>query len=239
MSGKRKVEELTDEFEKPMDAPVEIDVGDLWEALRGELIQARQERGLTQRDLEKLSGVKQPVIARMETGKTIPNLDTVIKLLVPLGLTLNIVDLPSDAGSKENDAEGEETGQIPEQEHRQSFETFKSNVCHRVKDLGDLDFIIHTLEKDEIRTFYRKQWYREAFYLLGMVDYLSNENNIPECASYEDIRSHKLSEVVYPSGISIQAAVLKDEKIKERAHNSAIPEFMRFNIVENEVRNVV
>ena len=30
---------------------------------------------------------------------------------------------------------------------RSSFENFKSTVCHRVKELGDLDFIIDTLER--------------------------------------------------------------------------------------------
>ena len=29
-------------------------------------------------------------------------------------------------------------------EYRCPFETFKSNICHHVKDLGDIDFIIKT-----------------------------------------------------------------------------------------------
>ena len=46
-------------------------------ALIGELIKARQEKGLSQKKLEELSGVKQPVIARMEKGLTSPQIDTV------------------------------------------------------------------------------------------------------------------------------------------------------------------
>ena len=46
--------------------------------------------GMTQRDLEKLSGVKQPVIARIENGTSVPNLTTVLKLLTALGKTLYI-----------------------------------------------------------------------------------------------------------------------------------------------------
>ena len=34
-------------------------------------------------------------------------------------------------------------------EYRCSFETFKSNTCHHVKDMGDIDFIIETLESVE------------------------------------------------------------------------------------------
>lgn len=62
-------------------------------ALIGELIKARKEKGLTQRELEELSGVKQPVIARMENGSTTPNLSTILKILAPLGKTLYIGDL--------------------------------------------------------------------------------------------------------------------------------------------------
>jgi len=62
-------------------------------ALIGELIKARKERGLSQRELEALSGVKQPVIARMENGSTVPNLNTILKVLAPLGKTLYIGDL--------------------------------------------------------------------------------------------------------------------------------------------------
>jgi len=58
-----------------------------------ELVRARKERGLSQRGLEELSGVKQPVIARMENGSTSPQLDTVLKVLAPLGKTLYIGDL--------------------------------------------------------------------------------------------------------------------------------------------------
>ena len=62
-------------------------------AIMLELTRARNERGLSQRGLEELSGVKQPVIARMENGSTSPQLDTVLKVLAPLGKTLYVGDL--------------------------------------------------------------------------------------------------------------------------------------------------
>ena len=40
--------------------------------------------------------IKKPVIARMESGKTAPRLDTLLKLLAPLGKTLKIVDLADE-----------------------------------------------------------------------------------------------------------------------------------------------
>jgi DNA-binding helix-turn-helix protein len=66
---------------------------DLRVAIIGELIKARQEKGISQKKLEELSGVKQPIIARMERGITSPQLETILKVLTPLGKTLTIVPL--------------------------------------------------------------------------------------------------------------------------------------------------
>ena len=73
--------------------PEEIAESDLRVALMGEIIKARQEKGYSQKKLEELSGVRQPVIARMEKGTTSPQLDTILKVLFPLGKTLAIVPL--------------------------------------------------------------------------------------------------------------------------------------------------
>lgn len=54
------------------------------------LTKARQDAGLSQKQLEILSGVAQPCIARTEKGATDPKLSTLLKMLEPLGLTLSI-----------------------------------------------------------------------------------------------------------------------------------------------------
>lgn len=123
-------------------------------------------------------------------------------------------------------------------DYRCSFETFKSNTCHHVKDMGDVDFIIETLQADEIRKLYNRSWYREALYLLAMIDYLSRINNLPICTDYNDIRCQKLEKPYFPAGVIVSYAATGDESIKEKALAHAIPEFIHFNIVESEVRNV-
>jgi len=120
-------------------------------------------------------------------------------------------------------------------ESRQDFETFKSNVQHRVKDIGDVDFIVETIESDMIRKYFEMQWYPEALYLLAMIDFLSHENKIPLYQNYNDIRSSKLK----PSSINAIAIAENNEQIKAEAIKHAIPEFLRFNIIESEIRNVV
>ena len=62
-------------------------------ALIGKMVEAREARGLSQRELAEISGVKQPAIARIESMKSTPQLDTLLKVLVPLGYTLKIVPL--------------------------------------------------------------------------------------------------------------------------------------------------
>ena len=49
----------------------------------------------------------------------------------------------------------------------------------------------------------------------------------------------KLKKTVYPSGVIAAATVQKDDSIKEKAAAESIPEFMRFNIVEGNIRDVV
>ena len=123
-------------------------------------------------------------------------------------------------------------------EVRSDFEIFKSNICHKVKDGGDLDFIISVLEADDICRYWSKKWYPEAFYLLAMVDYLSRENDIPMCNKYDDIRSQSLKSPLYPKDVLLAAKLSPALDRREECRRTAIPEFMRFNIVESEVRNV-
>ena len=72
-----------------------------------------------------------------------------------------------------------------------------------------------------------------------MVDYISRENDVPLCEEYNQYRKLKLTDTIYPSSVLTALAVSKDESIKEKALKNAIPEFLRFNIVENDIRNVV
>jgi DNA-binding XRE family transcriptional regulator len=81
------------EFMNSILTPEEIAESELRMSIIGELIRARQEKGISQKKLEELSGVKQPIIARMEKGNTSPQLTTILKLLAPLGKTLAVVPL--------------------------------------------------------------------------------------------------------------------------------------------------
>ena len=85
--------ESWEDVERELFTPEEIAESKLKVSLIGELIKTRQEQGISQKKLEELSGVKQPVIARMEKGYTSPQIDTLLKVLAPLGKTVAIVPL--------------------------------------------------------------------------------------------------------------------------------------------------
>ena len=176
--------------------------------------------------LSKESGVAMTTITDICSGKA--DLDkcasgTLYKIAKVLGVTVDSI-LENNSADR--------------MDYRCSFETFKSNTCHHVKNMGDLDFIFDTLESDEIRRLYERRWYRESLYLLAMIDYLSRINSLPVCTNYNDIRSKKLEKPYFPASVVVSYAATGDESIKEKALANAIPEFMRFNIVESEVRNV-
>lgn len=188
-----------------------------------ELLQKKQ---MSRYRLSKESGVAMTTITDICSGKA--DVDkcaagTLYKIAQALGVTVDYI--LEDYHEKKMD-------------YRASFETFKSNTCHQVKDLGDMEFIIETLEADEIRKLYNRQWYRESMYLLGMVDYLSRLNSLPICTAYDDIRVQKLDQPHFSEGVVLACAATGDESIKTEAIAKAIPEFMRFNLVEGEVRDV-
>ena len=181
-----------------------------------------KEKNMSMYQCAKLSGIPYTTLSEMVRGKTRLekcSAETVYMLSKTLGISMD--DLVRDS-----------------MEQRSDFEIFKSNICHMVKDMGDIDFIINILKSDDIRRYWNKKWYLEAFYLLAMIDYLSGINGIPLCNQYDDIRSCSLNRTVYPKDVVMLSKLGSETDVCEESKREAIPEFMRFNIVENEVRNV-
>lgn len=186
------------------------------------------ERNITKYRLSKASGVPQTTITDICSGKARIekcSADTLYKIAKALDISMESLI------AEEMEAKYFQPKRIP-------FENFKSNVCHYVKDKGDIDFIIDTLSKDEIRSLYERRWYAESFYLLAMVDLLSKENNVPLCTNYDDIRTQRLKEPLYPVGVLLSDEVGQTDKHRKEALEKAIPEFLNYNIIESEIRNV-
>jgi transcriptional regulator with XRE-family HTH domain len=65
------------------------------------LILMRQAAGFTQQELADRTGMKQPQLARLETGKQLPRLDTLATLAAQAGYELQIGFVPKDAARSE------------------------------------------------------------------------------------------------------------------------------------------
>ena len=65
--------------------------------LIGKLIEVRESKGFTQSQLAEAAGIKQSAVARLESLKVTPQIDTLFKILTPMGYKLAIV--PSDCTS--------------------------------------------------------------------------------------------------------------------------------------------
>lgn len=57
-------------------------------AIVSKMVEKRNDLGITQRDLAAMCGIPQSSVARIESFQTTPNLDTLLKIMQPLGLKL-------------------------------------------------------------------------------------------------------------------------------------------------------
>ena len=92
----------------------------------------RKENGMTQEQLSEKLGVNSRTVSRWENANTMPDFDLMITLAKLYDVSME--ELLSPCLTK-----------------RSSFELFKSSVCHRLKEMGDLDFLMDVLKSREIR----------------------------------------------------------------------------------------
>ena len=80
------------QFRETLDlTPEEEDIISLEKSLISAVVEARELSGLTQQQLSELCGVKQPVIARLESAAHSPQINSMIRILKPLGYTLAVI----------------------------------------------------------------------------------------------------------------------------------------------------
>ncbi|MCL2766804.1 MAG: helix-turn-helix transcriptional regulator [Peptococcaceae bacterium] len=97
MANEKRINTITDYMnDVTRVSPAERERINFEVAIIGKLIEAREKKGLSQRALAEISGVKQPAIARLESMKATPQIDTLFKILHPLGYTIEIVPLSQD-----------------------------------------------------------------------------------------------------------------------------------------------
>lgn len=118
------------------------------------------------------------------------------------------------------------------------YDVFRGNIAYMIKSQGDLNFIADVLKNKRIDSYYKHQNFTKALYLLATVDYLSRENNIPLCTAYDNLRKIKFPSPVIPLSLQILSSLPSGKNSLEEARQNAIPEFLRHNIIEGNIRDV-
>ena len=118
------------------------------------------------------------------------------------------------------------------------FHTYKSEICHYVKRVGDLRAIDELSSSNDIVNKFEEKDYLKGFYLLGMLDYLCKKHDMEYVTRFSELRKYKLKNRVYPSYTSIMYSLHKDPKVFDECLKHAEYEFLKFNIVEGEIENV-
>lgn len=114
------------------------------------------------------------------------------------------------------------------------FYVFRSEQIHQVNRKGSLQYLIDTLKNDTIRHLWNDSQKIEALYTLATIDYISRKNNLPKCDNYNDIRNHKLADVLYPIDLEIDSALKKNDESKQKLLEACVPEYLSFNIAEED-----
>lgn len=117
-----------------------------------------------------------------------------------------------------------------------SWENYKSTLQHRLKHEGDKAFILDVVRNMVPFYYYRKRQFAPCLYLVALTDYVCRENDVKLFEGFEVFRSMKLKDTILPAD-AVMMKLLGMEPDPDLVKN-AIPEFVRHNIIEGNVRDV-
>ncbi len=73
---------------KSEESKLSIEASEKAIAIINKIVKARESLGLTQRELAKKCGIQQPALARIETFKVVPQINTLIKIAQAVGVNI-------------------------------------------------------------------------------------------------------------------------------------------------------
>ncbi|MCD8083217.1 MAG: helix-turn-helix transcriptional regulator, partial [Clostridiales bacterium] len=185
------------------------------------LQQLLTEKEMTIKECSMASGVSYSTVSDLVHGKTrVSNASGAVlyKLSQMLGVSMEyLIESESDNTTKE------------------SWDNFRSNTYHRIKDMGDRKFIRWMIDSKKPFTYWNRGQKAESLYLVATADYLCRLNALPKRKEFESLRKYKLTKPKFPQDAAIAEhfGVYKKEELVK----IAIPEYMSFNIVEEDIRN--
>lgn len=121
--------------------------------------------------------------------------------------------------------------------YSEDFDLFKSNALQRLKKENESAFINNIVSSNVIETYYQKQEYSKALYLLSLIDYLTTKNRKPYLNKYDYLRDFKLNRLYVSKSIFL---LLKMKQITVTYLFKECPrDFLKHNILEANIDDVI
>lgn len=117
------------------------------------------------------------------------------------------------------------------------FRYFRNNILSDLKRNNQIAFANKIISSKEIDYYYKNNGKEYAFYLLALIDYLYRINKKGRYSSrYNKLRKEKLDQPLFVGSKIIQFHSI--EEAEQKLNIQVIPEFKKFNIIEEDIFNV-
>ena len=117
------------------------------------------------------------------------------------------------------------------------FRYFRNNILHELKRLDVQAFLNKVIREKEIDYYYKNNGKEYAYYLLALIDYLCNKYSLEIYNKrYNELRKEKLEKPFFVGSDLIHYDTI--EEAEKEFGIKAIPEFRKFNIIEDDVFNI-
>ncbi len=123
-----------------------------------------------------------------------------------------------------------------------TYDLFRSEMKHLVKESSKEEFIRFVLQWDIVGNFWKKNDFNKALYVLTIFDIFTKELKVPLLDEYEKYRQFYVKEPVFPDDILMMDKIIpgyKDKCYEECKNNPIGYEFLKHNLVERDIYDVV
>ncbi len=116
------------------------------------------------------------------------------------------------------------------------FDLFKSNALQQLKVMKPASFIDYVLSNDLIDKYYQEKDYPKAFYLMSLINHLSETDDYPKQEQFDYLKDFKLNKIYISKSLYL-LLLTKNIKISDVYKNS-LKEFTDHNILEAKIDDV-
>lgn len=120
-----------------------------------------------------------------------------------------------------------------------SQRNFVSTIEHWLKNSQDKREFVLLLEKEiNLDELFSQNQLEKLYFIIALLEYLSDKYHINISEKAKKYSNGKLDTITYPEGIELYCQVVGDNSIKEMQLKSAIPQFLKYNLVITNIEGV-